>query len=318
MYFEHGALSNYVFIDPGWLCKDVLGKALGPESFGANLASVGSVQISEEVLQAKIVEHIDKENISVIIELLQHFDLCYRIKGGNTFEFPAFISTPLDPEAWKRGSKFVRYCGRHLVCTDETDSFPPGFFSRLQVSLSTALMHEKVHHFKGSFLVDAISYQCLVQINSSSTAITLTGRSEGYCVHDCIQLLDTVQGHIGGLIRNVCPTIFLKLMIPSSVDLKSHVNELHYYSIHEIVAGSSDMKMVANSSGSKETITDLLYMGDEDYRKAHEGKQTKVAYIPMETILQVQELLSDGETVSEYYHCLHNYTNMTFFRTGRT
>lgn len=298
MYFEHGALSNFVFIDPGWLCQEVLGKALAPEGFpAAKIASIGSVKISEEILRAKFMEHIDEENIPVIIELLQHFDLCYRLKGENIFEFPALIEATLDPEMWKPEANFTRYCGRHLVCAEETDSFPPGFFSRLQVSVSTASVHEKVHHVKGSFIIDAFSHQCLVQIDSSSTSITLTGRSEKECVQDCIQLLDAVQSQIGGLIRNVCPTLFLKLMIPSSVDLKNHV-EPQYYSIHEIVTGGLDTKMVANSSGSKETVTDLLYMGDADYRRAHEGKQTKVAYIPIETILQVQELLSDGDTVS--------------------
>lgn len=299
MYFEHGALSNFVFIDPGWLCQEVLGKALAPESFpAARIASVGSAKISEELLRAKFMEHIDEDNIHVIVELLQHFDLCYRLNGGNTFVFPVLIETALDPGMWKPESNFTKYCGRHLVCTEETDSFPPGFFSRLQVSVSTASVNEKVHHFKGSFIVDALSYQCLVHMNSFCTSITLTGRSEKECVQDAVQLLDVVQSHIGGLIRNVCPTLFLKLMIPSSVDLKNHA-EPHCYSIHEIVAGGSDMKMVANSSSTKETVTDLLYMGDEDYRKAHEGKQTKVAYIPTETILQVQELLSDGEIVSD-------------------
>lgn len=300
MYLEHGALSNFVFIDPGWLCQEVLGKALAPGSFpAAKIASVGSVQISEEILRAKFMEHIDEENIPVIVQLLQHFDLCYRLKGDTIFEFPALIETTLDPKMWTTEPNFSRYCGRHLVCTEETDSFPPGFFSRLQVSVSASI-HETVHHFKGSFIVDALSYQCLVHINSSSTTITLTSRSRKECVHEAIQLLDTVHTQIGGLIRNVCPTIFLKLMIPSSVDLKSHVQP-HYYSIHEIVTGGSDVKMAANQSGTKETVTDLLYMGDEEYRKAHEGKQTKVAYIPTETILQVQELLSDGDTVSESF-----------------
>lgn len=296
MYLDHGALSNFVFIDPGWLCQEVLGKALAPGSFpSAKIASVGSVKISEEILRAKFMEHVDEEKITVIVELLQHFDLCYRLRDDNIFEFPALIETTLDPEMWKPEPSFERYCGRHLVCTEETDSLPPGFFSRLQVSVSASI-HEKVHHFKGSFIVDALCYQCLVQINSSSTTITLTGRSRKECVHDAIQLLDTVQTQIGGLIRNVCPTVFLKLMIPSSVDLRLHVHP-QYYPIHEIVTGASDIGMTANTSGTKETVTDLLYMGDDEYRKAHEGKQTKVAYIPTETILQVQELLSDGDTV---------------------
>lgn len=297
VYFEQGALANFVFIDPGWLCKDVLGKALAPESFPASkTASVGSMPITEEDLRAKFEEHIDEKNISVIIDLLQHFGLCYRRKGTNSvFVFPTYIDASLGSEKWKPESKFTRYSGRHLVCTEETDTFPPGFFSRLQVSISKTLQQENICHFKDSILIDALSHQCLIQIDSSNTSISLIGRATGTSVRSSIQLLDLTQGQIASLIREVCPTIFLELKIPSSADMRSHTKP-RYYSIHEIVARRSDVKLV--SSNTEETITDLLYMGDGDYQRAHEGKDTKVAYIPIEIILQVQELLNDGDIVS--------------------
>lgn len=286
-----------MFIDPRWLCKDVLGKALAPESFPVSqIASVGSVTIPEETLRATFANHVGEKHVSVIIDLLQHFGLCFCLKGSNrVFEFPTYLKDPLDPRRWKPESRFTRYCGRHLVCTDETDTFPPGFFSRLQVLISRALQQEQIYHFKGSVLIDALSHQCLVEINSSSTSINLIGRAEETYVQNCIQLLDVAQIQIASLIRIVCPTIFLELKIPSSIQLKCHVIP-DYYSIHEIVARKSDVKMVAN--GGRESITDLLYMGDKDYQQEHQGKNTKLAYMPMETIVQVQELLSDGETVS--------------------
>ena len=52
------------------------------------------------------------------------------------------------------------------------------------------------------------------------------------------------------------------------------------------------------ANDGRESATDLLYMGDEDYQREHQGRNTKLAYMPIETILQVQELLSDGDTVS--------------------
>lgn len=241
------------------------------------------------------MDHADEKDIPVIIELLQHFDLCYRGKVSSIFEFPAFIERPLDRSLWKSESHFTGYSGRHLVCTEETDTFPPGFFSRLQVLISRVLTQEKIHHFKGSSVVDALSYQCLVQISPSNSAIDLIGRSGKLFVQECIQLLDLVQSQIAYLNREVCPTIFLDLLIPSSTDLKRHVQP-RYFSIHEIVSG---MSMEANiPTGINESVADLLYLGDEEYQETQEGKQTKVAYIPMETILPVQELLSDGDTVS--------------------
>ena len=293
-------MTNFVFIDPGWLCQDVLGKALAPETFPvAQIASIGSAQIPEETLRLKFSEHTDTKDISVIIDLLQHFDLCYRLKDSHTFEFPAFIESHLDYDLWKIDPQFTSYSGRHLVCTDETDSFPPGFFSRLQVWISRCLKQEKIIHFKGSFIIDAVYYQCLVQTNVSSTAISIIGRTKETSTHACMQLLDLIQNQIASLIREVCPTIFIDLMIPSSVDLKHHHVEPHYYSIHDVFAGDSNKRMVTNSvTQCTETITDLLYMGDKEYQLSHGGKQTKVAFIPMEIIMKVQELLSDGDKVS--------------------
>lgn len=289
VYFNIEALANYVFIDPGWLCKDVLGKALAPESFPVSkIASVGSVTIPEEVLRARFTDHIDEKHISVIIDLLQHFGLCYLIKGSNrVFEFPTYIEKPIDPELWKPKQKFTRYCGRHLVCTDDTDTFPPGFFSRLQVLMSRALQQEQVHHFKGSILIDAGSHQCFVKINLASTSISLIGRSGDKNVQSSIQLLDVAQIQIASLIRNVCPTIFLDLKIPSSADLRCHI-EPRYFSIHEIVAQNS-------TSDTEESVTDLLYMGDEEYQRDHQGRNTKLAYMPLEIILEVQKQLNDAD-----------------------
>ena len=295
------ALSNYIFVDPKWLCKDVLGKALAPESFPVSqIASVGSVTIPEETLRATFANHhVDEKHVSVIIDLLQHFGLCYRIRGtNNVFEFPTYLKDPLDKSMWQPDPKFSRYCGRLLVCTDETDTFPPGFFSRLQVLISRAVQQEQVFHFKDCIFIDGAmsSYQCLIEMNSASNSISLIGRTEEKHVRDSIRLLDVSQIQIAALIRNVCPTIFLELKIPSSSDLKRH-DPPTYYSIHEIIARKSDAKIVENG----DSITDLLFMGDKCYQKEHQGKNTKVAYMPIELILQVQELLNDGEKVSLMY-----------------
>lgn len=287
-------MTQYIFIDPGWLCQDVLGKALAPETFP--VASIGSAQISEEDLQKKFAEHIDKSDFPVIINMLQCFDLCYRLHRNNTMlEFPIFIKHPLDQSLWMPCEKFTCYSGRHLISTEETDKFPPGFFSRLQVLISRALKQDTVYHFKDSFLIDASTHQCLVQITMRATAISIIGRAERVDTIACMGLMDLVQGQVAALVKDVCPTLFTNLMIPSSSDLKYHYIHPHSYSIHEIVAGSA--AMINPKTHVTETVTDLLYMGDEEYRRTHAGKLTKIAYIPDDIVRKVQELLLDGEAV---------------------
>ena len=291
-------MTRFIFIDPGWLCQDVLGKALAPESFPVvQIASIGSAQISEVDLQKKFAQHIDKNDFPVIISMLQYFDLCYRLHSDNTMlEFPVFIKHPLDPSLWKPDNKFTCYSGRHLVSTEETDLFPPGFFPRLQVVISRALKQATVYHFKDSFLIDAGTRQCLVQIAVHATAVNIVGRTERVDTIACIGLMDLVQGQVAALVKDICPTLFTNLKIPSSSDLKLHRVRPHYYSIHEIVAG--DSFLINPTTEVTESVTDLLYMGDEEYSRNHAGLLTKIAYIPDRIICGVQELLGNGESVS--------------------
>lgn len=302
MYFDQGALANYVFIDPAWLCRDVLGKALAPGSFpAARLTTVGSAQISEDTLQERFSQHTDEQHIPIIVKLLQHFDLCHRVKDTDLLEFPTFISAELDPHLWEHEPRFVAYIGRHLVCADNTDAFPPGFFSRLQVQAYSAFRQEKVLLFKGSFVINASTHQCLVQMSPCSTAIDLIGRTEeGHALTlSCIKLLDNTQSLIANLVRTACPSIFLDLQIISSSDLKAHKDVPHCYSVHEVISADSSSKMVTNPvSNMSESSAELLYLGDEALLKNSGGRNMQVAYLPEEIIGKIEELLDDGEKVS--------------------
>lgn len=292
-----------MFIDPGWLCQDVLGKALAPGSFPVSrIASVGSAQISEQTLEAKFAQHVDKQHIPIIIALLQHFELCHRRKDNGLFEFPCYVNESLSPELWKGEERFVAYSGRHLVCSDDTDSFPPGFFSRLQVQVSGSFRQEKLLIFNGSFLVDGTTYQCLVKINSSSTAIEVIGRTEQGSSQNCLQLMDQIQAMIAALIREVCPTIFLELNILSSYNLKQHQSVPQCYTINEVIAAEFEDKTIFNvQNGVEEHPTDLLYLSDHAYHNAHKDSNRRIAYIPENIVDKIQELLQDGDNVSTDY-----------------
>ena len=297
-------MANFVFIDPGWLCKDVLGKALAPESFPASrIAPFGSAQISADDLQARFAEHIDKQHIPAIIGLLQHFELCHKDREANAYVFPSFITTPLDTNLWKSEPQFVAYVGRNLLCADETDAFPPGFFSRLQVQAFSGFRQEKVALFRGSFIVDAGSHQCLVQINDYSTAIRLLGRTVAGEGHQCIQLLDMVQSMVAHLVRLACPTIFLDLQIFSSSDLAAHRPDPHFYPVYDVISTDPNGKTVINpTTNISESPVDLLFCGEERLKKQMTGKNTKVAYLPQEIIEKLEELLEESNEESEKVH----------------
>ena len=228
------------------------------------------------------------------------------------FWFPAFLTETLDPDLWKRNSTYEAYIGRRLVCSDITDSFPPGFFSRLQVQILNSLRAEKVSIFKGSFVVDGNGYQCLVDINIPSTtvgprrpsnatyssAITLRARTTEGHSFSCFQLLDLIQTMIAQLVRVACPTIFLDLQILSSSDLRAHAPEPYCYTIYEVISAESRNQEVVNDlTGFRDRPLDLLYLGDEAVRKTSSGRNTKVAYLSEDIVQRIEALLVDGEKV---------------------
>lgn len=299
VYFNQGALANYVFIDPAWLCRDVLGKSLAPETFpAARITPVGRAMISEDVLEAQFAEHLDKQHIPIILELLQQFELCNRMKETKMYHFPSFISEPLDPAKWKpEPQRFVAYIGRLFVCREETDAFPPGFFSRLQVQASGSLRQVQLTHFKDSFVIDADTYQCLV--SSSNTAIQLIGRITAEQSNACVQLMDSIQTMVALLVRTACPSIFLDTQILSSSDLKAHSDNPHSYLVSEVVAAKEGAEAVVNGvTGVSESPTDLLFFGDERLQKHYQGRNTRIAFMSEEMVAKVQELLDDGEKVT--------------------
>lgn len=294
-------MTRHVFVDPGWLCHDVLGKALAPDSFPVSrIASIGSSRISIDVLKQKFANHIDRQYIPIIIELLQQFDLCHPLKDDhNTLEFPALLKESISSTRdWTTKPGFV-YSGRRLVCTDETDSLPPGFFCRLQVQVSNIFRQEEVILYKDSFMVtNGGRFEALVQINEHSTEIDLIGRTEQEFVTACSQLLDQIQGVLSKLIRVACPTVFLQLYTLSAADLQAHSDEPYCYKISDVIAAENTGGRVMNQvSKCQESAKDLLFFGDHALQMQNSGKLTKITHMPEEVICKVQDLLQSGEEV---------------------
>ena len=275
---------------------------------------MGSHEISKEVVQRKLAQFLDHQHQHIIIQLLQDFDLCHYNRDTGKLYFPAFLTETLNPDLWQREAQYEAYTGRRLVCSDVTDSFPPGFFSRLQVQVLSSLRSEHVYLFKGSFLVEGTGYQCLVDISvpaiastrrasrqrdaAYSSAVTIKARACKGHLPRCCQHLDLIQTMIAKLVRVACPTVFLDLLILSSSDLKAHSPDPYCYSIYEVISAESRGQEVVNElTGFKDSPLDLLYLGDEDVRKMCSGRNTKVAYLSEDIVQRIEALLVDGEKV---------------------
>lgn len=295
VYFDQGALGNYIFIDPLWLCRDVLGKALAPEGFPqAQIAPLQAPTIKEEVIKARLAEHMDTNHVTVILELLQRFDLCHLDKRKKTYLFPSFSKENFDVTLWMPDNG-LHYIGRQLSCVDDTDTFPPGFLSRLQVQIYKLLqMDQTMHMFWNCFVVEVSGYQCLVKLSDKSKVLDIVGRAKDTHSRACLALMDMVQGAVAALIKSSCPTVFLSTKVISSSDLQAHVDDPNIYTINEVIREES---VVNNRSGKMESLVDLLYFGDQSLRSSYSSQHTPISHIRGEDVEKLEELLDDGEKV---------------------
>ena len=296
VYFDQGALGNYVFIDPLWLCRDVLGKALAPEGFPqAQIAPLQAPAIKEEVIKARLAEHMDANHVNVILELLQRFDLCHLDKRKKTYLFPSFSKDCFDVTLWQPDNG-LHYIGRRLSCEDETDTFPPGFLSRLQVQVYKLLqMDQTMHMFGNSFLVEVGSgYHCLVKLANRGKTLDVVGRARDTHSRACLALIDMVQGAVAALVKTSCPTVFLNVKVISCSDLQAHSDDPTIYPIDDVIRAKSG---VNNRSGKAESLVDLLYFGDQSLRTSYTSQHTPISHIRGEDVEKLEELLDDGEKV---------------------
>lgn len=261
------------------------------------------------MVQTKLSQFLDHQHIQIIIQLLRDFDLCHYNRESDTLLFPAFITDEFPPSLWTRSAEYNSYIGRRLVCSDVTDCFPPGFFSRLQVQVLNSLRSERVYLFKGSFLIQGSGYQCLISMSTAarergslrhqktsySSAITMQARASAGHQFSCAQNLDLIQTMIAQLVRMSCPTVFLDLLILSTSDLRAHSPDPHPYTIYKVILAESNKEEVVNeSTGFRDSPIDLLYMGDESIRKTSTGRHRKVAYLSEDIVQRIEQLLEDG------------------------
>ena len=296
VYINQGILCQSVYIDPNWLCQDVLGQAFA--SLSSSSSDYSYILTTEQIQTCLQSVSTDAYHSSktIVIKTLQDFDLCYSPRDKRGFyAFPHLVKEEITGANWKQESQYIGYTGRRLVCADTTNFLPPGFFSRLQVQLARYANKEKVTLFKNSIVLDSGKFQCLVQIDSSNTSIDMIGRIKDiHSAQNCIQILDQVQNIQAKLNKVACPSVFLKLEILSASDLQSHASTVHAYTVQEVVRAERGNLSLTNLSGVTETPNQLLYFDQEKLQRHYSGKNTKIAFLPDE-IFEKLELLMNGE-----------------------
>lgn len=323
VYFEHGSLSQWVFIESSFLCQDILGYALAPPNYPLfPLRLYQTHVLSEEQIITSLSVCSDRYHSCLTIELLQSFEICHKLKmDGPKYRFPSFNLNKIKEEDWTPGPNYLAYIGRKLTCSNETDFLPPGFLPRLQVQLSSLSgPRETFRIFSNAIICTADSYEYLVRVSEDRSSVDFIGRLvdlkfAGICLHT----LDHAQSIMMKLSRQVCPSVFFDMMILSLADLKNHIASPHVYMISEIVDATRRCVGLYNEgSKSTETVESLLYFGDERLMEKNTGRGANVMFLhedifeKLELLLASEEGSEEGsdkqQPVSEYYITSFHHT----------
>lgn len=310
MQIVYGAQARYVCLDPSWLCRDVLGTALAPDDFvSPNLANqISKSIITDDELVKLLGVHADL-HLDKLIQILTSFEICYEIKGlsPTSYNFPCFITKPLEPSDWERNPKYIYYHGRQLRCEEELDRLPPGFFNRLQVRISN--LYNDVDLFKDAFIVKDQSAACLIKTDELYDQITFIARAPAedhnhasqhsklsVNAYSCFLLLDILHQQLCKLLKVACPNINMVWHILSPMDLKTHAEDPYVYRHKEVVdAIHSNAPFINKNAGRKEEALDVLYCGSSQIEKQRSGQYMPIAFLPDTVFEGLEELLGDTD-----------------------
>lgn len=298
-------LSDYVFIDPAWLCTQVLGSLLAPKYFKqpslANVADNMKKEITKEEFQSHLqVDEVGRHQSDLILELLVHMELCWAdsSNGMCTYTFPGFIDQVFDRDAhWAMSPGAENYdvfTGRSFRCSEKTDLLAPGFVARLAVFTKRSKKDITVRAWKDCFMVEEESntVQCLVSLDEDSTGVEVRARTTQAHVEDCLHLVEEIQRGMSQIIRSSCPNIFLSTAILSVSDLRQYKWPTHAYPLEMVIeAGSEDSTLVHPITSAHETPLDLLYCGNDQCKRSRSGLATRIACLPKGLVDRLEELL---------------------------
>lgn len=305
-------LPDYVFIDPAWLCSQILGSMLAPKHLKqATLSKVANntrSEITEEEFQSHVqVDGVEKDQSDLILRLLLHMDLCWVDTSSVmcTYTFPGFIDEKFDRDThWARSpgaEKYDVFTGRLFQCSEKTDLLAPGFVARLAVyTKSIKRTAVSVRAWKDCFLVQGEDMvQCLVSLDECSTGVEVRARTTQALAEPCLKLVEEIQRGMSQIIRSSCPNIFLSISILSVSDLRQYKWPTHAYPLEMVTAACCEHStLVHPTTSAQESPLDLLYCGSEQCRKARSGLASHIACLPRSLVDDLEELLSSEDKES--------------------
>ncbi|XP_065839246.1 death-associated protein kinase 1-like isoform X2 [Oscarella lobularis] len=319
--FLHGIgeiieFGDNIILDPPWLCNNVIGPLMSPETFPVCLEGVDDGTVSSKRIEKAICQFNKQQRdfpLEVIMELLCSLEICYVVPSEeNVYRFPALILKRRRDEFWIEDEDVIVYVGRRLQCKDETDIIVPGTIPFLQTR-SVVCLDPSPQIWKDGMVLEKridemTTIEGLIELQETAKAIDVVARgpanSEAECLDFVKEMLDMVRKVLDD--RSPGTIIDCELCLSTSA-LKKLVEHppAHKPSLIEIAKSKdSPVSTTRKIERYTDTLRDLLIVPSDHYcllpRKVKVGLQEALNFCKQSLCLLGKEL---GLKASEVIGC---------------
>ncbi|XP_070546803.1 death-associated protein kinase 1-like [Ptychodera flava] len=305
---------NIIVLDPQWLCTRVIGPMLAPEIF---------VQYSKRLEKKTMYTRNDVDvvfkdfaDIDSLVDLLKELELLFEV-SINTAEgtelryvIPGLLENEIPEDQWKQDLTKKIYYGRRFQCRDDTDSFSPGLFPRLQTRLERHF-RDLENPTKGIWKNGSkicCNVEGLVYMTKGWRAIHLCVRAEREEeIGECYKMLESVTDDVYDVINTCCPGTNIDVHVLSVNSLKNHSDpeKVSYYTMSQIIeAERKNAKVFDERENKLEETSSLLCIGYDPTVLRSLGYQSDVKWMLGDTLKTFSIIMDKRRSVGGDYRMM--------------
>ncbi|XP_070546118.1 death-associated protein kinase 1-like [Ptychodera flava] len=278
---------DIIVLNIQWLCSRVFGPMLATDIF---IQYNKKLRKNQKFYSRSDINEVfnDFADTELLLNLLKIFELVFEVDrsppvpdGDVQFIAPALLVENMPESQWRMDPSKQIYFGRRIQCRDETDSFSPGFFPRLQTRLYNHfrdLGQTPSEIWKNGIKVCHV-VECLVYMIRGWRAIYICVRAKDEMnIRDCQKLLELVI---------CCPGSDIESHVLSAHSLRTHIDaeKVKFYPMQTILeAEMKGVNVYDEERGDEEATTDLLCAGYDTTLLRSHGYKCDVKWMMNDTL----------------------------------
>jgi hypothetical protein len=278
-YTDVGPLANYVVTDVKWLYNSLIGWAASRQT--SILASTDEQESFNEFFDAAEAGLVNQALIPIleasrcqeafrsidIVDVLQHFRLCYRMKAEADqyvvkLNFPALRKDKLESSAWQNASKMAgAFLGLQFSCSNTLGMLPPGFFAELQFQLYQDFQ-DSINSIAFSSNSATVTYNNAVALVVLIDPATVEVRACNYnrMQKNSLALLLTIAKAVQRTVKATrrCSVIKVHYLSPCNLASKAQVDRILTYPLENLLHKRQIGSELYVGNTASEAVADIV------------------------------------------------------------